>query len=100
MDEEHKRCEAALAQLRRTNSVQALESLLEALLAHFDHEEKLMVNHDFGSASNKKDAFSPFKSHCKDHERILEIGFNALGKAQAYKSPSSNVELSDCTTDS
>ena len=100
MDEEHKRCEAALALLQRTKSVQALETLLEALLAHFDHEEKLMALHDFGNASNKGDAFSPFKSHCKDHERILEIGFRALGKAQDYKSPSSDVEASNCTTDS
>ena len=100
MDEEHKRCEAALAQLRRTNSVQDLEMLLEALVAHFDHEEKLMALHDFGSASKKGDAFSPFKSHCKDHERILKIGFRALGKAQDYQSPSSDVGTSNCTTDS
>ena len=74
--------------------------LLEALVAHFDHEEKLMDLHDFGSASKKGDAFSPFKTHCKDHERILTIGFRALGKAQDYQSPSSDVGTSNCTTDS
>jgi hypothetical protein len=81
MDNEHASCEEALAVLLQTNSVQALETVMTELLEHFDHEEHVMKAHKFGKAEDSSDVFSPFKSHCKDHERILDIGFRALGKA-------------------
>jgi hypothetical protein len=86
MDNEHASCEEALAVLLQTNSVQALETVMTELLEHFDHEERVMKAHKFGKAEDSSDVFSPFKSHCKDHERILDIGFRALSQANSASS--------------
>lgn len=87
MDSEHALCEEALAVLLQTNSVQALETVMAKLMEHFDHEEHVMKAHKVGSkAEDSSDFFSPFKSHCKDHERILDIGFRALSKANSASS--------------
>jgi hypothetical protein len=83
MDNEHASCEEALAVLLRTNSVPALERVMTELVDHFNHEEHVMKAHKFGRAEDLNDVFSPFKSHCKDHERILDIGFRALSQANS-----------------
>lgn len=80
MDDEHASCEAALAVLLRTNTVQSLETVVAELMKHFDHEEQVMKAHKFGSGDHG--AFSPYESHCQDHERILNIGFRALRQAK------------------
>ena len=98
MDDEHERCEAALALLRQTNSVKALEALMGELIQHFEHEENLMKEHNFGIADDKNTSFSPYTSHCKDHERILDIGFRALARAHGYSKGTPG--LGDCETDS
>jgi len=98
MDQEHERCEAALALFQRTKSVQALETLMGELLKHFRHEEDLMKAHNFGNAIDNEDAFSAFKSHCKDHELILDIGFHALGNAAGY-SPKVSSKSTDCASE-
>ena len=98
MDDEHERCEAALALLRQTNSVKALETLMGELIQHFEHEEALMKEYNFGTADAKNASFSPYTSHCKDHERILDIGFRALAKAHGYSKGMSSLD--DCGTGS
>lgn len=99
MDDEHERCEAALALLRQTNSVKALEALMGELIQHFEHEENLMKEHKFDITADAKNAsFSPYTSHCKDHERILDIGFRALAKAHGYSK--GTPSLGDCDTGS
>ena len=98
MDDEHERCEAALALLRQTNSVKALEALMGELIQHFEHEENLMKEHNFGIADDKNTSFSPYTSHCKDHERILDIGFRALARAHGYSK--GTPSLGDCETGS
>ena len=98
MDDEHECCEAALALLRQTNSVKALEALMGELIQHFEHEENLMKEHNFGIADDKNTSFSPYTSHCKDHERILDIGFRALARAHGYSK--GTPSLGDCETGS
>ena len=98
MDDEHERCEAALALLRQTNSVKALEALMGELIQHFEHEETLMKKHNFGTADDTTASFSPYTSHCKDHERILDIGFRALARAHDYSKGTPSV--GDCDTGS
>ena len=98
MDDEHKRCEAALTLLRQTNSVKALEALMGELIQHFEHEENLMKEHKFGTTNDKNASFSPYISHCKDHERILDIGFRALAKAHGYSKGTPSA--GDCDTGS
>ena len=99
MDEEHERCETALALLRQTNSVKELEALMGELIQHFEHEENLMKKHMFGITADAENAsFSPYVSHCKDHERILDIGFRALAKAHGYSKGTPGLD--DCGTGS
>ena len=98
MDDEHERCEAALALLRQTNSVKALEALMGELIQHFEHEETLMKKHNFGTTDSKNASFSPCTSHCKDHERILDIGFRALARAHGYSKNTQSI--GDCDTGS
>jgi hemerythrin len=50
---------------------------MEVLTEHFQHEESLMKKCGFGKPSEQ---FSSYANHVKDHERILDIGFNELGK--------------------
>jgi len=99
MDEDHERCEAALALLRRTNSVQSLEALMAELIQHFEHEESLMKKYNFGTTDIKNDSFSPFHSHCKDHQRILDIGFRALAKAHGYHNVYNGNDSGDAPAD-
>ena len=80
MDAEHDKCERALALLLAAPTIKALENALVELTAHFSHEEKLMKAYNFGKA-NSSDPFSPFLSHSKDHERILELGYDELARA-------------------
>lgn len=84
MDNEHASCEEALAVLLQTNTIEALEAVMTELVEHFDHEEHLMRTHNFGRAEDSStDAFTPFESHCKDHARILDIGYRALSQADS-----------------
>ncbi|KAL3908120.1 MAG: hypothetical protein SGILL_008603, partial [Bacillariaceae sp.] len=80
MDKEHESCEKALAKLLSSPNTKTLENALIELTNHFTHEQELMRSHGFGNA-HSNDPFSAFASHVKDHERILQIGFDELGRA-------------------
>ena len=80
MDAEHGKCEKALSLLLATPNTQTLENALVELTDHFTHEEHLMKEHGFGRADSS-DPFSPFASHVKDHERILNMGYHELARA-------------------
>lgn len=86
MDKEHEACEQALAKLLSSPNSRTLEKALVALTGHFHHEQELMKAHGFGNA-NTDDPFSAFSWHVKDHERILELGYDELG----------HVEVGACT---
>lgn len=79
MDQEHEKCEAALAILLRKPNVETLTTVMELLTEHFQHEETLMKESGFG---NPGEAFSPYANHAKDHERILDCGFVELANHQ------------------
>mmetsp|Transcript_10422 Transcript_10422/g.14631 ORF Transcript_10422/g.14631 Transcript_10422/m.14631 type:complete len:256 (-) Transcript_10422:451-1218(-) len=81
MDAEHEQCEEALSLLLTSPNTQTLESVLIELTSHFSHEEDLMKKHGFGQPVDSTDPFSPFRSHVKDHERILELGYTELARA-------------------
>jgi len=73
LDEEHERCEAALARLTELRSVAALRELLAAYEDHFAHEEKLLDEHLYANVEQAT-GFSADKgartSHFGDHEAM------------------------------
>jgi hypothetical protein len=78
MDEEHRDCTVALNHLLQySTSIPALQAAVDVLAEHFGHEEDLL-RAKYGSRNNDDDdvdmSFSPYRSHQKDHERILAIG--------------------------
>jgi hypothetical protein len=76
MDEEHLDCTVALNHLLQFPSVPALQAAVDVLTEHFRHEEEMLLR-----SNNKADvdsSFSPYRSHQKDHERILKIGRDEL----------------------
>ena len=77
MDKEHEKCEETLSLLLSAPNAKTLTNCMEALTEHFQHEEILMEANDFGKPN---ETFSPYANHCKDHERILDIGFRELSK--------------------
>jgi hypothetical protein len=77
MDEEHLDCTVALNHLLQFPSVPALGAAIDVLTEHFRHEEEMLLC----SNSKGKDvdsSFSPYRSHQKDHERILNLGRDEL----------------------
>lgn len=74
LDEEHERCEAALAQLAEQRNVASLRELLSAYEEHFAHEEKLLDEHLYAGVMQAT-GFSADKgartSHFGDHEAML-----------------------------
>jgi len=74
LDEEHERCEAALARLAERRNVASLRELLAAYEEHFAHEEKLLDQHLYADA-RQATGFSADKgartSHFGDHEAML-----------------------------
>jgi hemerythrin len=73
LDEEHERCEAALARLMELRSVAALRELLAAYEEHFAHEEALLDEHLYANVEQAT-GFSVDKgartSHFADHEAM------------------------------
>mmetsp|Transcript_833 Transcript_833/g.2089 ORF Transcript_833/g.2089 Transcript_833/m.2089 type:complete len:284 (+) Transcript_833:276-1127(+) len=73
LDEEHERCEAALAQLKKLRNVTALRELLAAYEEHFAHEEALLDEHLYANLEQAT-GFSSDKgartSHFADHEAM------------------------------
>lgn len=70
LDEEHERCEAALARLKELRNVTALRELLAAYEEHFAHEEALLDEHLYANLEQAT-GFSSDKgartSHFADH---------------------------------
>jgi len=78
LDAEHDACAAALAELARTRSVDALRALIKLYEAHFAHEEALCDAYvyqrtvDPGDASSFNADENARKSHYADHARLLD----------------------------
>lgn len=74
LDEEHERCEAALARLAEKRNVLCLRELLSAYEEHFAHEEALLDKHMYADVTTAT-GFSADKgartSHFADHEAML-----------------------------
>lgn len=73
LDDDHEQCSIAISQLLKAQSVESLRAVLNELQNHFEHEEALMKEYNFGNASDEVNDFSAFASHVKDHERILTM---------------------------
>lgn len=80
MDSEHAECAAALRSLVIERTHTALQEVLTCLKEHFEHEEALFVEHDFGAHANEN--LSARKSHMEDHRRILGLIQNQLQASQ------------------
>lgn len=77
MDAEHAECAVAFRSLASERSRTALEEVLKHLQEHFEHEEALFVQHNFGVHANEN--LSAQKSHKDDHTRILDSIRSRLG---------------------
>ena len=78
LDAEHDECVAALNRLRLTQSYRSLLLAAVTIEEHFDHEEALLREHNWGNSNSSgagggksRAQFSAFNSHVEDHERIL-----------------------------
>ena len=81
MDREHEECTDALNALLRIPSMTNLQTLLHILADHFEHEENLMKQYEFGERKNDDESsrqFSALSSHITDHQFILSIGQSEL----------------------
>lgn len=75
IDEEHEECDQALSQLVQCKTVNALYTFQDTLKRHFEHEEQMMQDADFGNAkqSAMNSSFSAYVSHKGDHNGILQL---------------------------
>jgi hemerythrin len=71
MDHEHESCIRALRQLLEVPNLGNLQVVYDELVAHFAHEEALMVQNGVGGTPG--DPFAPLTSHVRDHQRILSL---------------------------
>ncbi|GMI03951.1 hypothetical protein TrLO_g6706 [Triparma laevis f. longispina] len=81
MDEEHEHCAALFQQLEREPSVEVFEALVREMQEHFEHEEQLLKQTGFGSASPA--GLSPLITHSQDHKRIITTANAMLEAARA-----------------
>eukprot|EP00970_Alexandrium_tamarense_P011910 scaffold2604_cov198-Alexandrium_tamarense.AAC.15 len=94
MDKEHQECEEALSILLERLTVPSLVTVMEMLTHHFQQEESLMKASSFGRPGEQ---FSPFASHVKDHERILDIGCVELSRLHAQEEPNKSFMTMTCS---
>jgi len=84
MDKDHEACAEALRDLLRILSVPSLRKARDELAEHFEREETLLRESGFGAAMSPDDAmgskFSAMEGHVGDHQRIIAIADEALGK--------------------
>jgi len=80
MDAEHAEIADAFRALAETMSADALEEVLKCMTEHFEHEEALFKEFEFGVHVNEK--LSAAKSHADDHKRILGQVHRQLVKLQ------------------
>jgi hemerythrin len=80
MDEEHERCNKALAAMMKRPTISSVRNVLEELQHHFAHEEGLLVLHGFGGKPDNP--FSAIHSHTKDHKRIIEMVESAISAGE------------------
>jgi hemerythrin len=75
IDEEHEECDQALSQLVLRKTVITLYTFRNTLKRHFEHEEQMMQDADFGNAKQSAidSNFSAYASHKADHNVILQL---------------------------
>mmetsp|Transcript_78673 Transcript_78673/g.138751 ORF Transcript_78673/g.138751 Transcript_78673/m.138751 type:complete len:368 (-) Transcript_78673:96-1199(-) len=92
MDAEHAEIADAFRVLAQKMSADALEAVLKCMTEHFEHEEALFEEFEFGAHVNEK--LSARKSHADDHKRILAQVHRKMVELQMAPSavPASFVE--------
>jgi hemerythrin len=73
LDAEHEACVDALNLLRVERSSAALDNVHTCIATHFQHEEDLLTEHEWGVGAGGSSSFSAFRSHQQDHQRILKV---------------------------
>ena len=76
VDKEHEECDKALRYLVQTKSIPALNSFRDAVKQHFEHEELMMQEADFGNAKQTVaigNKLSAYAGHIADHQGILQL---------------------------
>ena len=105
IDQEHAECTAALnALLAAPTSTAALAAAVEALAAHFQHEEAVLQQHKFGGSAlgggseggSSSSSFSAAKGHAEDHARILALGREELARVAGVAATAGSAAASAC----
>lgn len=76
IDEEHQECDDALAELLQVKTVDKLVKFRVAVNKHFQHEEALMQEADFGGAKQSiatGNNLSAYVGHVSDHKSIMSL---------------------------
>lgn len=86
MDKDHELCADALRALLQSLSVPSLRRARDELAGHFEREEVLLREEGFGASAAPDSAlggtFSALDGHVADHQRIVAIADDALGKLE------------------
>ncbi|KAL7578011.1 hypothetical protein ACA910_014954 [Epithemia clementina (nom. ined.)] len=85
MDHEHQECAEVLETLLRHPTTANLRTVLDHLRDHFQHEERLMTQHQFGG--HLSDPFSAISSHVKDHQLLTSIAEDELNHLSNNPTP-------------
>ena len=94
MDEEHKICTDSFNRALKDPTVETLQEVHDVLLSHFAHEEELLDRYTRG---DKTSAFSAFRSHEKDHKKMLAIATAEIDKvAEAHTAAINNNNPTTC----
>lgn len=100
LDDEHERCEAALADLAERRNAAALRELLAAYEEHFAHEEALLDEHLYADAKQAT-GFSADQgartSHFGDHEAMLAAIRKMLSDRAGVSEDLASVSADDAT---
>lgn len=74
MDDEHKECTDSFNKVIENPSSCNMQTLIDTLKSHFDHEEELMLRFSEESKTGTSSSFSSLESHKMDHQRIIRLG--------------------------
>ena len=83
MDDEHKECTDSFNRAIKDPTSDTLQELHDILKSHFEHEEELIEKHSSKKKNGGSSSFSSLNSHQIDHQRILKIATNELGRVAA-----------------
>lgn len=78
LDMEHETLEKTVEELKRSNSLDVVQTLLTLWVQHSAHEEELFETYDFGQHRTAEPGLAATKSHCEHHRLIASMMEEAI----------------------